>query len=99
MADFCTLCGYGDINLFKLYNDKMKRELVKEMPTLKDGSFLYASVDAICCETCGLVGIGIDNKYQVTGNFDETETNHIIGHVDPETLELVLTNFTTTELF
>ena len=86
MADFCSLCDYGDLNIEKIYNTHIKPDLLVDMKDLKDDEFITVGVGGIC-EHCGIGSIGINNKYEAWGGY-YGEADHKFGYVDKETLEL-----------
>lgn len=88
MSDFCSLCGYGDLNITKLYNTKIKPTILEDVKTMSDSEFIRISVGGVC-EHCGIVSFGINNKFEVWGGYYE-EPNHKFGYVDKETLELII---------
>lgn len=92
MADFCTLCGYADLDLKFLYDEFIKPS-VGGCPDLQDKHFLYVNVGGIC-EHCGLVGFGVNNKFEVFGAYaalnEGEEREHKIGWIDKETFEFII---------
>jgi predicted NAD-dependent protein-ADP-ribosyltransferase YbiA (DUF1768 family) len=89
MADFCTLCGYDDIDIDKLYNELIKPTLTEDIKTLPtDDYYISVNVGGIC-EHCGITNFNINNKYEVWGVYFK-EPNHQFGKVNPETSELVI---------
>ena len=85
MADFCSLCGYSDINIEELYDKHIKPSFAEDIKILKDGE--YSSVGVGVCEHCGMVRFGINNKYEAWAGYYEAEA-HNFGVVNKETLEL-----------
>jgi|10_taG_2_1085330.scaffolds.fasta_scaffold229006_2 hypothetical protein len=69
MADFCSLCGYGDMDidavLKELYVDR------KEIVKMDNGSIYQKGLGI--CEHCGIVSIGIDRHFNVRGYYFEGE--------------------------
>jgi hypothetical protein len=88
MADFCSLCEYGDINITELYNTHIKSTLVEDIKTMEDDKFMVVYVGGVC-EHCGIVSIGVNNKFEAWGGYYKQEP-HKFGHVDKETLELII---------
>jgi hypothetical protein len=86
MADFCSLCDYGDLNIEEIYNKHIKPDLLNDMKDLKDDEFINVGVGGVC-EHCGITSIGINNKYEAWGGY-YGESDHKFGCVDKETLEL-----------
>lgn len=86
MADFCSLCDYGDLNIEEIYSKHIKPDLLVNIKDLKDNEFINVGVGGIC-EHCGIVSIGINNKYEAWGGY-YGEGNHQFGYIDKETLEL-----------
>lgn len=89
MAEFCSLCGYGDINIEELYDKHIRSRLLRGINMLDKDHFVSVGVGV--CERCGLVSFGVDNQYDVYGVYcgkgDQGERDKI-GKVDKETLEL-----------
>jgi hypothetical protein len=85
MADFCSLCGYTDIDITALYNELLKPTIAEDIVKLDDGRFLVINLGV--CEHCAIVSFGVNNKYEVWGGYYEKE-NHQIGNVNKDTLEL-----------
>lgn len=89
MADFCGLCGYSDIDVIDIYNRLIRPDLKKNMKLLiSDKHVIGVNVSGVC-EHCGLVSFGINNKYEAIGYYWDDDL-HVFGHVDPETLELII---------
>lgn len=89
MADFCSLCGYGDIDIQDLYNRLIRPTLKDDIKLLtSDQHIIRVNVSGVC-EHCGLVSFGINNKYEAIGHYWSNEP-HQFGYVDPETFELII---------
>jgi len=90
MADFCSLCGYSDIDIESLYEKWFKKDTscFKEILKQEDGTPLILNGIGVC-EHCGLVSFGVNNKLEVIANYYKDDVLKI-GHVNPETFELTL---------
>ena len=89
MADFCSLCGYGDIDIEQLYEDHIRHTTTPEtIESMEDGWFVSVNVGGVC-ESCGLVSIGVNNTFTVWGGYYGSDAR-IIGHINKETMELVI---------
>lgn len=89
MADFCSLCGYSDLNISELYDKNIKATILEDIKCLKDDELISMSLPGICCEHCGIVSFGINNKLEAWG-FYYNEPNHKFGCVNRETAELII---------
>lgn len=88
MADFCSLCGYSDMDIDKAYNDLIKPTLMEDIKKLKKKKqFISVDLRGIC-EHCGIHKFGINNRFEVWGGY--LGEVHQFGNVNPETLELVI---------
>lgn len=88
MADFCSLCGYKDIDINDLYERHIKSTLLEDIEELdSDGKFISVNVGGIC-EHCGIVAFGVNNKLEVWGGYYEGNSRQL-GYID-ETLNLII---------
>jgi hypothetical protein len=90
MADFCSLCGYADIDIVDIYNRIIRPDLKEKMKELVTDDLLIGVNVSGVCEHCGIVSFGINNKYDVLGYYFGETGLHKFGHVDEETLDLII---------
>ena len=89
MADFCNLCGYNDIHVDEIYEKHIRPFFSLEMAEgLRDDEFFSCGIGGIC-EHCGLIAVGVDNKFNFLGVFIEAP-KRTIGHINKETFDLTL---------
>ena len=88
MAEFCSLCGYNELDITQTYNKHLKPIILENFKTMSDDSFLSIGLGGIC-EHCGIVRFGINKKFEAWGSYYE-EPDHKFGYVDKETLELII---------
>ena len=89
MADFCTLCGYADINVEKIYEQHIRPVFSLEMAeSLSDSEMFSCGVGGVC-EHCGLLHVGVDNNFNLRGIFFD-KPSQIIGRIDRETFNLTM---------
>lgn len=88
MSDFCSLCGYGDINIIEIYDKYIRPNILVDIAQMSDDEFSTVGVGGIC-EHCGIISIGINNKYEAHGYYGEKLT-HNFGHLNKETMELII---------
>ena len=92
MADFCSLCGYDDINIEEIYNKYFKPTVTREqIESLEDDHYIQGSVGGIC-ESCGISGFGSDKNFDVWGFYwsEKEPSKRIIGHINKETMDLTI---------
>jgi len=81
MADFCSLCGYSDINIEKLFSDIMKPAINEgQLKGLVDDKTL--SLGFWVCEGCGIHGIQVNKQGEVFGNY--CKGTELIGHLNED---------------
>jgi len=90
MANFCTLCGYNDINIKQVYDTYFKPipQLKETIKTL--GANYYSSNLGGTCEHCGISSIGINSKFEVFAGFNNVKPQLKIGEINEETLEITI---------
>lgn len=85
MADFCSLCGYGDINIDEIYEEYIRPALTEEnIAKLTDGVGMNMGIGI--CESCGLMAIGVIKDLIVMGHY-YNEKSKVIGWIDKDTHE------------
>lgn len=89
MADFCSLCGYNDQNIKEIYDEYIKPIINEDIETLEDDYSINVNIGGVC-EGCGLIALGINNKYEAHGTYYGEYEKHILGYVDKETFELII---------
>lgn len=88
MAEFCSLCGYNELDITQLYNTHIRPTILEDVKRMSEAEFITIGVGGIC-EHCGIVSFGINNKFEAWGGYHE-EPNHNFGYVDKETLDLII---------
>lgn len=76
MADFCSLCGYLDIDYDKLIRNNL--ELIHGL--IREQSF--CAINGGICESCCSTGIVVNKDYTV-----EVDGNYYIGKINKDTFK------------
>ena len=87
MADFCSLCGYDDINITDLYNSIIKPDVEKEISEMSEGEFISVSVGGVC-EHCGIVAFGVNNKLEVWSRLYGEDELHHFANINPNSFDI-----------
>ena len=92
MADFCTLCGRRDIDVNQIYDEQVKPTIIKEDIEKMDDESFYGCMVGIC-EHCGLVRIGVNNRFELLGGFYGDGSTWVIkkiGYINEDNFELTI---------